>query len=191
MLDEKKIEKLIGELLKEIDPEPNRPGLIETPKRAAKYYTELFEGAKYTNKEIAEMFDKQFEIGSDDLVIVRNITAFSHCEHHLALMYDGLITIAYLPNNGKVLGLSKFARIVELVCKRLQLQEKIVKDISEVLTYLGIKDHMVIMDNTKHGCMTARGIKNYSCDTRAQRTTGQFRINPKLEDKVLMSINNN
>ena len=62
------------------------------------------------------------------------------------------------------------------------MQEKIVKDISEVLTYLGIKDHMVIMDNTKHGCMTARGIKNYSCDTRAQRTTGQFRINPKLED---------
>ena len=191
MLNQNKIEKLIRELLQEIDPNPNRDGLVDTPKRAAKYYLELFEGAKYTNKQIAEMFDKKFEIGSDDLVIVRNITAFSHCEHHLALMYDGLITIAYLPNDGKVLGLSKFARIVDLVCKRLQLQEKIVKDISEVLTYLGIKDHMVIMDNTKHGCMTARGIKNYTCDTRSQRTAGQFRINPKLEDKVLMSISKN
>lgn len=163
-------------------------GMTETPKRMAKYLMEVFEGQLYSNKEIAEMFDKQFEIGSDDLVIVKDITAFSHCEHHGALMYDGKIAIAYLPTKGKVLGLSKFARIAEMVCKRFQVQERIVRDIAEVLTYLGINDFMVVMYDTKHACMTTRGVKNYSSKTDALLTRGEFRKKDQLEDRVLRAL---
>lgn len=162
--------------------------MSETPQRMAKYLKEVFEGQLYTNEEIAKMFDKQFEIGSDDLVIVKDITVFSHCEHHMALMYDGKIAIAYLPTNGKVLGLSKFARIAELVCKRFQVQERIVRDIAEILTLLGIKDFMVVMYDTKHACMTTRGVKNYTSKTDALLTKGEFREKDQLEDRVLRAL---
>lgn len=162
--------------------------MSETPERMQKYLMEVFEGQLYSNKEIAEMFNKQFDIGSDDLVIVKDITVFSHCEHHMALMYDGKIAIAYLPTNGKVLGLSKFARIAELVCKRFQVQERIVRDIAEILTHLGIKDFMVVMYDTKHACMTTRGIKNYTSKTDALLTKGEFREKDQLEDRVLRAL---
>lgn len=187
-IDKKKLEKSAKLLLEAIGEDINREGLLETPKRYAKYMTEIFEGCLYTNAEIAKMFDKQFEVGSDDLVIMNDMTVFSTCEHHLALIYNGEITIAYLPNKGKVLGLSKFARIVELVCKRPQIQEKIMLDISEIFTLLGIEDHMIVMDKAKHACMTTRGVKNYTSSTRTQRTQGKFRKDPKLEDKVLNSV---
>ena len=162
--------------------------MSETPERMTKYLTEVFEGQLYTNEEIAKKFDKQFEIGSDDLVIVKDITVFSHCEHHGALMYDGKIAIAYLPTNGKVLGLSKFARIAELVCKRFQVQERIVRDIAEVLELIGIKDFMVVMYDTKHACMTTRGVKNYTSKTDALLTRGEFRHKDQLEDRVLRAL---
>lgn len=162
--------------------------MSETPERMKKYLMEVFEGMLYTNEEIAKMFDKQFEIGSDDLVIVKDITVFSHCEHHMALMYDGKIAIAYLPVGGRVLGLSKFARIAELVCKRFQVQERIVKDIAEVLELLGMKDFMVVMYDTKHACMTTRGVKNYTSKTDALLTRGEFREKDQLEDRVLRAL---
>lgn len=162
--------------------------MCETPERMKKYLMEVFEGMLYTNEDIAKMFDKQFQIGSDDLVIVKDITVFSHCEHHMALMYDGKIAIAYLPQNGKVLGLSKFARIAELVCKRFQVQERIVRDIAEVLEILGMKDFMVVMYDTKHACMTTRGVKNYTSKTDALLTRGRFRETDQLEDRVLRSL---
>lgn len=160
----------------------------ETPERMKKYLMEVFEGMLYTNEEIAKMFDKQFEIGSDDLVVVKDITVFSHCEHHMALMYDGKIAIAYLPTDGKVLGLSKFARIAELVCKRFQVQERIVRDIAEILELLGIKHFMVVMYDTKHACMTTRGVKNYTSKTDALLTRGDFREKDALEDRVLRAL---
>jgi len=177
-----------NELLKALGADLESPGMCETPERMAKYLMEVFEGQLYTNEEIAKKFDKQFEIGSDDLVIVKDITVFSHCEHHMALMYDGKIAIAYLPQDGKVLGLSKFARIAELVCKRFQVQERIVRDIAEVLTLLGMKDFMVVMYDTKHACMTTRGVKNYTSKTDALLTKGLFREKDQLEDRVLRSL---
>lgn len=176
------------ELLKALGADLEDSSMSETPQRMAKYLKEVFEGQLYTNEEIAKMFDKQFEIGSDDLVIVKDITVFSHCEHHMALMYDGKIAIAYLPTNGKVLGLSKFARIAELVCKRFQVQERIVRDIAEVLELIGIKDFMVVMYDTKHACMTTRGIRNYTSKTDALLTRGEFREKDQLEDRVLRSL---
>ncbi len=176
------------QLLKALGADLEDKSMCETPERMAKYLKEVFEGQLYDNAEIAKMFDKQFEIGSDDLVIVKDITVFSHCEHHMALMYDGKIAIAYLPKKGKVLGLSKFARIAELVCKRFQVQERIVRDIAEVLELLGMEDFMVVMYDTKHACMTTRGVKNYTSKTDALLTRGEFREKDQLEDRVLRSL---
>ena len=112
LLNREALEKVAREFLEIVDPDPDRPGLIETPKRVAKYWIELLEGQKYTNDEIAEMYNKCFdledgadeEIGpngtlsSKDLVLEKDIPIFSHCEHHLALMYDMKVAIAYIPN---------------------------------------------------------------------------------------------
>lgn len=178
----------VTRLLEALGADLEDSAMSETPERMTKYLKEVFEGQLYTNEEIAKKFDKQFEIGSDDLVIVKDITVFSHCEHHGALMYDGKIAIAYLPENGKVLGLSKFARIAELVCKRFQVQERIVRDIAEVLEYLGMKNFMVVMYDTKHACMTTRGVKNYTAKTDALLTRGVFRKKDQLEDRVLRAL---
>lgn len=175
-------------LLEALGGDLNDNSMRETPERMKKYLMEVFEGMLYSNEDIAKMFDKQFEIGSDDLVVVKDITVFSHCEHHMALMYDGKIAIAYLPTDGKVLGLSKFARIAELVCKRFQVQERIVRDIAEILELLGIKHFMVVMYDTKHACMTTRGVKNYTSKTDALLTRGDFREKDALEDRVLRAL---
>ena len=128
-----KIEKCIKQLLSLLDPDPDREGLQETPKRVAKYWMELLEGNLYTNDEIAEMYDKCFEhVTTDELVLEKDIEIFSHCEHHMALMYNMNVAIAYIPK-GKVIGLSKMARIAEMVAKRFQLQERIGEDISYVM----------------------------------------------------------
>jgi len=182
------IEVYVKGLLESLGADLEDSAMSETPTRMTNYLMEVFEGQLYSNEEIAKKFDKQFEIGSDDLVIVKDITVFSHCEHHGALMYDGKIAIAYLPENGKVLGLSKFARISELVCKRFQVQERIVRDIAEVLEFLGMKNFMVVMYDTKHACMTTRGVKNYTAKTDSLLTRGEFRKNSTLEDRVLSAL---
>lgn len=132
MIDKPRIENAIKEILLALGDNPDREGLKETPKRVAKMYEEVFEGMNYTNEEIAEKFCKCFETNNNDLVIIKDIPIFSYCEHHMALMYNMTVSIAYIPN-GKVLGLSKFARIADMVGKRLQLQERIGSDIAEII----------------------------------------------------------
>lgn len=186
MLNADNLEKIFKQLLIEIDKNPLRQGLRETPTRMVGYFQELFEGCLYTNDDIANMFNKQFEIGSKDLVIVNDIEAYSHCEHHCALMHLN-INIAYIPVNGKVLGLSKFARICDLVCKRLQVQERIGMDICDILTKLGMQDVMVVIDGV-HSCMTARGIKSRKSKTRTNSLRGRFEYDTPLKNEVLNSI---
>lgn len=159
------------------------PSLRETPHRTMKYWTELLEGTLYTNDEIAEMYDKCFDCATNDLVIEKDIEVFSHCEHHLALMYDMKVHIAYIPN-GKVIGLSKMARIAEMCAKRLQLQERIGTDINYVMRkILGTEDVAVIITG-KHGCMTARGIKSKNAVTRTACLCGRFLTNDVLRNEL-------
>lgn len=186
MFDEDKLLDAFRVILEQIDPHPYRDGLMETPARMLGYYKELFEGALYTNEEIAKKFDKQFEIGGDDLVIMNGIHCFSHCEHHLALM-ELKIHIAYIPKDGKVLGLSKFPRLCDLVCKRLQVQERIGMDICNVLEILGMEDIMVVIDG-RHACVNARGIKQPETVTRTNCLRGRFRYDLPLKNEVLNSI---
>lgn len=179
-----KVEEAVRMILEALGDDPNRPGLVETPKRVAKMYDEVFEGMRYTNDEIAKMFDKCFEEpNAKDLVLVKDIDAFSYCEHHLALMYNMKISVAYIPD-GRVIGLSKIARIVDMVCKRLQLQERIASDIASILeTILRTHDVMVVVEG-EHSCMTARGIKKPGAKTDSAVVHGLFKESSTLRAEV-------
>ena len=178
-IDKDAIEKHIRGILVALGDDPDREGLKETPARVAKMYEEVFEGMNYSNHEIAQMFNKtfqdkmDFEEAGNDMVMVKDIEIFSYCEHHLALMYDMKVSVAYVPN-GKVIGLSKIARIADMVGKRLQLQERIGSDIAEIMQeILDTKDVAVVIEGT-HSCMTARGIKKVNAKTYTQTLKGRF-----------------
>ena len=167
-------------LLEALGDDPDREGLKETPQRVARMYEEVFEGMKYTNEEIAQLFDKTFsedeEGGADrygDMVVVKDIDIFSYCEHHLALMYDIKVTVAYVPN-GKVIGLSKIARIADMVAKRLQLQERIGTDIADIITQVTGSEDVAVYIEGCHSCMTARGIRKTNTKTYTQTLRGRF-----------------
>lgn len=184
-----KVEEAVRMILEALGDDPNRPGLVETPKRVAKMYDEVFEGMRYTNDEIAKMFDKCFEEpNAKDLVLVKDIDAFSYCEHHLALMYNMKISVAYIPD-GRVIGLSKIARIADMVCKRLQLQERIASDIAWILeTILHTHDVMVVVEG-EHSCMTARGIKKPGAKTDSAVVHGLFKESSTLRAEVYSLLN--
>ena len=177
-------------LLEALGDDPDREGLKETPQRVARMYEEVFEGMKYTNEEIAQMFDKTFsedeEGGTDrygDMVVVKDIDIFSYCEHHLALMYDMKVTVAYVPN-GKVIGLSKIARIADMVAKRLQLQERIGTDIADIITEVTGSEDVAVLIEGCHSCMTARGIKKPNAKTYTTTFRGSFRTDLSLQMRL-------
>ena len=181
-IDKDAIEYHIREILKALGDDPEREGLKDTPSRVARMYEEVFEGMNYTNDEIAEMFNKTFEeYGSEDegvsrigdMVVVKDVDIFSHCEHHMALMYDMKVTVAYVPN-GKVIGLSKIARVADMVSKRLQLQERIGSDIADVITKITGSEDVAVYIEGCHSCMTARGIKKNQAKTYTQTLRGKF-----------------
>lgn len=182
--DHEKIKTAVRMLIEAVGDDPERPGLIETPDRVARMYDEIFEGMRYTNDEIAEMFGKCFEdVHSNDLVLVKDIEVFSYCEHHLALMYNMRCHVGYIPNR-KVIGLSKIARICDMVAKRLQLQERICTDIAEIMQKVcGTEDVIVIVEG-EHSCMTARGIKSRGAKTRTSAIRGLFDVDHDLRNEV-------
>lgn len=182
-IDTEAIAYHIREILKALGDDPEREGLKDTPKRVAKMYEEVFEGMNYTNKEIADMFNKTFMLNECDeydgiekmqnMVVVRDIDIFSYCEHHLALMYDMKVTVAYIPKD-RVIGISKIARIADMVSKRLQLQERIGTDIADIVQMVtGAEDIAVFIEGC-HSCMTARGIKKVNAKTYTQTLKGRF-----------------
>mgnify|MGYP000795047558 CR=1 FL=1 len=185
-IDKNAIMEHIRGILIALGDDPEREGLKETPERVANMYEEIFEGMNYTNREIADMFCKTFELPdseNDDMVIVKDIEVFSHCEHHLALMYDMKVTVAYIPD-GKVLGLSKIARIADMAAKRLQLQEKLGADIAEIISIASGSQDVAVYIEGKHSCMTARGIKARGAKTRTSAIRGLFDSDHELRNEV-------
>lgn len=198
-IDTERIKEHVRGILIALGEDPDREGLIDTPERVARMYAEVFEGINYSNHEIAQMFDKTFEenlvldydetdcgsadrdcSGGKDMVVVKDIDVFSYCEHHMALMYDMKISVAYIPVN-KVIGLSKIARIADMVCRRLQLQERIGSDIAQIMTEVTGSDDVAVLIEASHSCMTARGIKKSDAKTVTTTLRGRFR-----EDSCLM-----
>lgn len=186
-IDTKAIEEHIRGILVALGDNPDREGLKETPERVAKMYEEVFEGMNYSNDEIAVMFDKtfseDFRSSSSDVVVVKDIEVFSYCEHHMALMYDMKVSVAYIPK-GKVVGLSKIARICDMAAKRLQLQERLGNDIAEIISKVtGSKDVAVMIEGC-HSCMTARGIKKNASKTYTETLRGRFENDSMLQMRI-------
>ena len=187
MIDQRAIEEHIRGILTALGDDPDREGLKDTPKRVAQMYAEVFEGMNYTNHEIAEMFGKTFEEGfelhpdeSGRVVVMKDIDMFSYCEHHMALMYDMKATVAYVPK-GKVIGLSKIARVCDMVGRRLQLQEKIGRDITDIMTEITGSEDVAVTLEACHSCVTARGIKKTNTKTFTAELRGQFRTDPAMQ----------
>ena len=193
MIDKEAIEKHIRGILIALGDNPDREGLIETPKRVANMYEEIFQGMNYTNDEIikyvqeADGYNKNFEVSnnldSNDMVIVKDIEIFSCCEHHLALMYDMSVTVAYIPKD-RVIGLSKIARICDMVGKRLQLQERIGRDIAYIVSKIINSEDIAVLIKGKHSCMTARGINKTNSFTETSTFMGEFKKNYVLQNRL-------
>lgn len=192
-IDKDAIREHIRGILIALGDDPDREGLKETPDRVARMYEEVFEGMNYTNHEIAEMFNKSFQddltVGPDkkDIVLVRDIPIFSYCEHHIALMYDMRISVAYIPN-GKVLGLSKIARICDMAAKRLQLQERIGSDVAEIMTEAAGTEDVAVLIHGTHSCMSARGIKKEAASTVTTTLRGRFETDTVLQNQLYMML---
>lgn len=187
MIDKEAIEKHIRGILIALGDNPDREGLIETPKRVANMYEEIFQGMNYTNDEIIKIYNKNFEVSnnldSNDIVIVKDIEIFSCCEHHLALMYDMSVTVAYIPKD-RVIGLSKIARICDMVGKRLQLQERIGRDIAYIVSKIINSEDIAVLIKGKHSCMTARGINKTNSFTETSTFMGEFKKNYVLQNRL-------
>ena len=186
MIDTKAIEEHIRGILVALGDDPDREGLRETPQRVAKMYEEVFAGMNYTNEEIAEMFSKTFQEADPnhhDLVLVRDIDVFSYCEHHMALMYDMKVSVGYLPR-GKVIGLSKIARIADMAARRLQLQERLGRDIAEIISMVTGSEDVAVVISGCHSCMTARGIEKPGTRTITETYRGKFETDPVLQMRM-------
>lgn len=192
-IDTERIEKCIREILIALGDNPDREGLIDTPKRVAKMYEEVFKGMTYSNDEIAEMFKTTFEEEEctsevhKNMVVVRDIPINSYCEHHLALMYNMKVNVVYIPQN-KIIGLSKIARIADMVARRLQLQERIGAEIAEIIAKVTDSNDIGVIITGEHSCMTARGIKKPGTLTTTTTFRGQFEENDILRQEALLII---
>lgn len=168
-MEEKQAQSLIHKLLKYIGEDPNREGLIDTPDRITRSYKELFKGYKMDAKEV---LSTTFSSDYDQMVILKGIDFYSFCEHHW-LPFFGKVSIAYIPQ-GRVVGISKLARLVEVYSRRLQIQEEMTEQIAnaikEHLQPLGIAVHV----EAQHFCMVARGIKKQNARMVTNKLTGVF-----------------
>ncbi len=163
----------------------------ETPKRFVAMMQYLTSYENISNEEIANEVNKTFELDvqtdSRNMVVVKDIEVFSLCEHHIALMYDMKVSVGYIPQNF-VLGLSKVVRLVDMVCKRLQLQEKIAEDIIDIMRILTKSDSIAVHIEAKHSCVTARGIHNVSSKTVTTNMGGEFLKSETLKLSFLENL---
>jgi len=184
-ISEKEVEEAFIKIIKWIGEDPSREGLLSTPKRLVKAFKEYFKGYSEDPKKILEKTFGDVQ-GYDDMVIQKNISLQSHCEHHLAPII-GVAHIAYIPNS-RVVGLSKLARVVEVFSKRLQTQERLTMQIANTLMEaLDAKGVAVTIDAT-HQCMTMRGIKKEQATTVTNYYLGQFKEDLGYQNRYLRFI---
>lgn len=184
-MDRKKLEEAARLIIEAVGDDPGREGLLETPKRFADMMEEQFKYCSISNDEIAREFDKTFESPESDMVVVKDIEIFSHCEHHIALMYNMKVTVGYMPK-GRVIGLSKIARIADAVSRRFQIQERISTDIRDIMKKVTGSDDVAVLIDGEHSCMTARGIKKPGTRTRTVSVSGAFKKDIELRKEFLM-----
>lgn len=185
-VDTARIERAIREILAAVGEDPNREGLRETPGRVARMYAELFSGLHEDPRtHLRKFFTEKY----DEVVLVRDISFNSMCEHHM-LPFTGVAHIGYIPN-GKVVGLSKLARVVEVVSRRPQVQERMTEVIADLLIdELGVKGVAVVIE-ASHSCMTIRGVRKPGCICVTSAMKGIFRSNLSSRSEVMNLIYGN
>lgn len=183
MVNKDKIEEAVKLLLEGMGEDAGREGLVETPQRVARMYEEILAGM---DQDASVHLSKQFNVEGSDIVLEKDITFYSMCEHHL-LPFFGKVHIAYIPE-GKVVGLSKLARTVEVFARRLQLQEQMTRQIADAIQKnLSPKGVMVVVE-AEHTCMTMRGVKKPGSATVTTVTSGEFKTNVKLQRLVMDAL---
>jgi len=182
--DEDRAAAAVKELLLAVGEDPNRPGLRETPIRVARAYREVFAGLRLTPEEA---LDTIFEIGHDELVLVKDIEVHSTCEHHL-LPFHGVAHVAYIPDKfGRVTGLSKLARLVDVYARRPQVQERLTGQIADaIVSHLDAQGVLVVVDCV-HMCMSIRGVRKPGARTVTSAVRGQMR-DPSTRAEVMSLI---
>lgn len=186
-VDLEKIEKAVSMILEAVGEDTSREGLLDTPKRVAKMYAEVFSGLKEDPKEY---FKTVFHEGHEELVLVKDIPFYSMCEHHLVPFF-GKAHIAYIPRDGVVTGLSKLARAVETVAKRPQLQERITSTIADSMMETLNPHGVFVMVEAEHMCMTMRGVKKPGATTVTAVARGILETDPIKRSEVITYINKN
>ena len=180
-----KIEVITKQLLKEIGEDPNREGLIKTPSRVSKAWSFFSKGYKQDLNRIIN--DAIFEEDAKDMVIIRDIEFFSLCEHHL-IPFFGKVHVGYIPN-GKVIGLSKIPRIIDMFSRRLQIQERLTHQIADAInSVLNPKGVSVVMEG-RHMCMQMRGVEKQNSFTSTSAMSGQFKKSAETRSEFLSIIN--
>jgi GTP cyclohydrolase I len=183
-MDAKKIEKGIRLLLEGVDEDPGRPGLKGTPRRVASMFLEILGGSK---EDPAKHLRTIHEEKHDEMVIIKNIPLYSMCEHHL-LPFAGVAHVAYIPKAGRIVGLSKIARVVDIFSRRLQVQERLTKQVADILDeHLKPLGVMVVIE-AEHMCMSMRGAKKPKSVTVTSAVRGSFRTNSATRAEAMMLI---
>jgi len=183
-VNKEQIEHAIRLLLEAVGEDPNREGLLDTPKRVAKMYEEVFSGL---NEDPKEHFKTVFGEDHEELVLVKDIPFYSMCEHHLVPFY-GKAHIAYIPKGGKVTGLSKLARAVEAVAKRPQLQERITSTVADSIVESLEPHGVMVVVEAEHMCMTMRGVKKPGASTVTSAVRGVLATDAAARSEVLSLI---
>lgn len=183
MIDRNKVEQAVRMLLEGIGEDPDREGLIETPQRIARMYEEIYGGME---EDASEHLKKTFHVENNEMVVEKDITFYSTCEHHLLPFY-GKAHIAYIPD-GKVVGLSKLARTVEVYAKRLQLQEQLTAQVADALMASLAPKGVMVMVEAEHLCMTMRGIKKPGSQTVTIVKRGIFEKDQDLTNLFFQMI---
>ncbi len=185
--DKEKLEQAVTMILEAIGEDPSREGLLDTPKRVAKMYQEMFEGL---NKDPRDYFDTVFHENHDEVVLVKDISFHSMCEHHLVPFF-GVAHVAYIPRDGVVAGLSKLARAVETAARRPQLQERITSTVADAMMEKLNPHGVYIIIEAEHMCMTMRGIKKPGAKTITTVARGIYEHDDVKRAEILSLIRTN
>jgi len=183
--DQVRAEKAVTELLHALGEDPNRDGLKDTPKRVAKAFAENFAGLWQKPEDV---LTTTFDIGHRELVIVREIEVFSHCEHHLT-PFHGVAHIGYIPGeSGRITGISKLARLVDLYARRPQVQERLTSQIADALVDILQPGGVIVIIDCEHLCMSMRGVRKSQARTTTSAVRGQL-LNPATRAEAISLIN--
>lgn len=185
MIDKERVKAAVKELLLAIGDDPDREGLVETPDRVARMFEEIFAGMHVDPMELVKVFQ---EHEHEEMVLVKDIPLYSMCEHHL-LPFIGVAHVAYLPRMGKVMGLSKLARIVDVLAKKPQLQERLTSQIADVVMEAVDPQGVAVVIEAEHLCMTMRGIKKPGSKTVTSALRGLMKTDARTRAETLALIN--